>query len=94
MGFNRRKLEDQRRRRERRPLWVKSGHRIGPASCPLYPQKRTLPRDGWMSPLIRPTFLSPAARQCIRSKRIPLADTSDKNESADAVAMPMPMAVM
>src|SRR6516164_5573306 len=25
-----------------RPLWVKSGHRIRSASCPLYPQKRTL----------------------------------------------------
>jgi hypothetical protein len=24
------------------PLWVKSGHRIRSASCPLYPQKRTL----------------------------------------------------
>src|SRR5215472_10648814 len=25
----------------RRPLWVNSGHRSTPASCPLYPQKRT-----------------------------------------------------
>jgi hypothetical protein len=23
------------------PLWVKSGHRIRSAACPLYPQKRT-----------------------------------------------------
>jgi hypothetical protein len=28
-------------RGHRCPLWVKSGHRIRSASCPLYPQKRT-----------------------------------------------------
>jgi hypothetical protein len=32
--------------------------------------------------------------QCIRPKRIPLATASDKNDSADAAAMPIPMAVM
>jgi hypothetical protein len=33
------------------PLWVKSRHRIRSASCPLYPQKRTLAGDSWMSAL-------------------------------------------
>jgi hypothetical protein len=31
------------------PLWVKSGHRVGSRSCPLYPQKRTLVQRSVMS---------------------------------------------
>ena len=34
-----------------RPLWVKSGHRGGTASCALYPQKRTLELSRAMSAL-------------------------------------------
>jgi hypothetical protein len=33
------------------PLWVKSGHRIRPAPCPLYPKKRTLELGRVMSAL-------------------------------------------
>jgi hypothetical protein len=33
------------------PLWVKSGHCITSASCPLYPRKQTLAGDSWMSAL-------------------------------------------
>jgi hypothetical protein len=39
-------------------------------------------------------FFPRAARQGIRPKRIPLANTSDKNDSAEAAAMPIPMAAM
>jgi hypothetical protein len=34
-----------------RPLWVKSGHSGRSLPCPLYPQKRTLLSDSWMSAL-------------------------------------------
>jgi hypothetical protein len=40
------------------------------------------------------SLLPRAARQCIRAKRSPLATMSEKNDSADAAAMPIPMAVM
>jgi len=33
------------------PLWVKSGHQIGARWCPLYPRKRTLAGERWMSAL-------------------------------------------
>jgi hypothetical protein len=45
-------------------------------------------------PSLSNSFLPRAARQCIRPKRIPLATASDNNDSADAAAMPIPMAVM
>jgi hypothetical protein len=35
----------------RLPLWVRSGHRHCVGPCPLYPQKRTLPREYPMSAL-------------------------------------------
>jgi hypothetical protein len=31
------------------PLWVKSGRDALKFRCPLYPRKRTLPDDSWMS---------------------------------------------
>src|SRR6516165_4798673 len=34
------------------PLWVKSGHSLRFARCPLYPQKRTL-RGGLLDDLVR-----------------------------------------
>ena len=36
-------------------LWVKSGHGVTYAACPLYPQKRTC-RDAWLLPLSRSNF--------------------------------------
>ena len=61
--------------------------------------------NGFVWPRLNPTGIAPprslpssflprAARQCIRPKRIPLANTSDKNDSAEAAAMPIPMAAM
>ena len=41
------------------PLWVKSGHRIRSASCPLYPQKRTLELSGVMSALCQKRTFRP-----------------------------------
>src|SRR5262249_9105250 len=44
------------------PLWVKSGHRIRPASCPFYPQKRTWVSTIVMSALCHKRTLAPNHR--------------------------------
>jgi hypothetical protein len=46
------------------PLWVKSRHCISSASCPLYPQKRTLIER------VRDVRFVPGADSCNATKRI------------------------
>ena len=40
------------------PFWVKSRHHGLKSQCPLYPQKRTLPADNWMSALCQKRTLA------------------------------------
>jgi hypothetical protein len=49
------------------PLWVKSGHRIRSASCPLYPRKRTLLSAIAMSALCQKRTHAVQQKQPIRS---------------------------
>jgi hypothetical protein len=43
------------------PLWVKSRHRSASSQCPLFPQKRTLVGESWMSALCQKRTFCAAA---------------------------------